>query len=355
MIGVLDSGFHRVHDAYNNPAHPLEILAEWDFVNNDGNTGIEPGDTANQHKHGTIILGTMGAYLPGTVVGGAFNAQFILAKTEIDALENPGEEDNYVAGLEFIEAHGADLVTSSLACSDWYTQADMDGVSAPTSIAVNIATSNGLVCINSAGNMGHDADPATSSLAAPADALEAITCGAADINGTIGVFSSSGPTADGRLKPELLARGVATASVDSTNRTGTVAVNGTSLSTPLIAAATACILGARPDYSVAQLREALFATASRSDSSGLHPDPLFIEGHGLVRAFSAAAFGRTSADLDFNGVVDGHDLGVVIGAWGLSTSSVPGRVQPDVVKRLRDIEDLAAGACAHHVGDKEHE
>ena len=328
VIGVLDSGFNRVHEAFNNPEHPLRVIAEWDFINNDGNTGIQAGDNSEQHKHGTWILGTMGAYLPGSMVGAAYDAEFILCKTEDVPTETPIEEDYYVAGLEFIEARGADVATSSLGYIDWYTQADLNGRIAVTTVAVNVATSNGVVCCTAAGNAGHDANPTTSTLGAPADAFNVLTCGAVDINGAIVGFSSSGPTADGRLKPELLACGLNTISVNSTNATGLNGVSGTSLSTPLIAAAAACILQARPDYDVRDIREALFATASRSDSAGLHPDPLFVEGHGILRAYEAATRGRRTADLNLDGSINGFDLGLMLGAWG--HTGVPGFVLGDV-------------------------
>ncbi|MEI6476036.1 MAG: S8 family serine peptidase [Planctomycetota bacterium] len=328
MIGILDTGFNRVHDAFNNPAHPLRVIAEWDFINNDGNTGIQPGDNSEQHKHGTWILGTMAAYLPGTMVGGAYDAQFVLCKTEDVPTETPIEEDYYVAGLEFIEAHGADVATSSLGYIDWYTQADLNGHTAVTTVAVNVATSNGVVCCTAAGNSGHDADPSTSTIIAPADAYNVLTCGAVDINGAIVSFSSSGPTADGRLKPEILACGLNTVSVNSTNTTGLSGLSGTSLSTPLVAAAVACILQARPDYGVAQIREALFATASRSDAAGLHPDPNFVEGHGIVRAYEAAVRGRRTADLNLDGRVNGIDLGLMLGAWG--QTGTPGYLFGDI-------------------------
>jgi len=328
VIGILDTGFNRVHDAFNNPAHPLRVIAEWDFINNDGNTGIQAGDNSEQHKHGTWILGTIAAYLPGTMVGGAYDAEFILCKTEDVPTETPIEEDYYVAGLEFIEARGADVATSSLGYIDWYTQADLNGHTAVTTIAVNVATSNGVVCCTAAGNAGHDTNPATSTIIAPADAYNVLTCGAVDINGAIASFSSSGPTADGRLKPEILACGLNTVSVNSTNTTGLSGLSGTSLSTPLVAAAVACILQARPDYGVAQIREALFATASRSDAAGLHPDPLFVEGHGILRAYEAAIRGRRTADLNLDGFINGIDLGLMLGAWG--QTGVPGFVFGDI-------------------------
>lgn len=115
---------------------------------------------SGQHWHGTAILGTIGAYKPDTLIGGAYDAAFYLAKTEDITREEPIEEDFYVAGLQWIEANGADLATSSLGYIDWYTQDDLDGETATTTIAVNIATANGLACCTAAGNGGHDNAPA---------------------------------------------------------------------------------------------------------------------------------------------------------------------------------------------------
>lgn len=109
-IGILDTGFTRTHNYFNTPGHVVSIIAERDFINSDGNAGIEPGDDGGQHQHGTYILGCIGAYSPGNLVGGAFDASFILCKTEDITGEYPAEEDNYVAGLEFAESNGADVV-----------------------------------------------------------------------------------------------------------------------------------------------------------------------------------------------------------------------------------------------------
>lgn len=322
VIGILDTGFHRVHEAFHSTEHPLEVIAEWDFVSDDSNTDIEAGDDGNQHKHGTWILGTIASYLPGTLVGSAYAAQFVLAKTEDIASETPIEEDYYAAGLEFIEAQGADLATSSLGYFDWYTPEDFDGVSAITTQAVNIATANGLVCLTAAGNGGHDGDPATLHLGAPADAFEVITCGAVDGDGIIAGFSSDGPTADGRVKPEVLARGVGTVSVHSTDATGASAVSGTSLSTPLVAGATALLMQARGDLGVSGIRAALMATASRS-ASGAGADPLFVEGYGVISVLAAASTGRAAEDLDLDGTVGGADLSLMLLSWGACADPDP--------------------------------
>ncbi len=286
IIGILDSGFKVSHEAYNYAGHSLNVIAEWDFINDDGNTGVETGDPSSQHDHGTKTLSCIGAYKPGSLVGGAFDASFILCKTEDTSGEYQGEEDNYVAGLEFIEQHGGDMATSSLGYIDWYTQADLDGLTAVTTIAVNIATGKGMHCCTAAGNEYHDSNPTTSSIIAPADAFQVITCGAVDSSGNIASFSSDGPTADGRVKPEILARGVSANVVSSSSDTSYTVADGTSFSTPLIASAVACLIQARPYWTVDQMREHLFETASYYTTYGTH-DPYYVKGYGIINAFGA--------------------------------------------------------------------
>jgi subtilisin-like proprotein convertase family protein len=283
IIGVLDTGFRRDHDAFNQLGHEIDVIAEFDFVDNDPDTSNEIGDFGSQHDHGTMILATMATYYPGEMVGGAFDASYILAKTEDTTGETPVEEDNYVAGMEFAEANGADMTTSSIGYIDWYTQADLDGVTAVATIAVNAASDMGVHTVTAAGNSAHDADPATSHLIAPADALFVITTGAVTPSGGSASFSSDGPSADGRVKPEVMARGQSTDTIDPSNTTEFLSVSGTSISTPQIAAAVACLIQAHPDLTVQQLREALFIHADH-DPGGLGFDPAFVRGYGVIDA-----------------------------------------------------------------------
>ncbi len=287
IIGVLDTGFQRDHVAFHHPDRPLTVLAEWDFVNDDGNADIDPGDPPTQHHHGTLILGTMGAYEPEQFIGGAYDASFVLAKAEDAGSEYPLEEDWFAAGLEFIEAQGGDVATSSL-LAYWYEQGELDGVTSIMAQAFNIATANGVHCCQCAGNEGHDGNPSTSHLVAPADAFDVLTCGAVDLNGTIAGFSSDGPTADGRNKPEILARGQNTWTVAVDAASGYTSVSGTSVSTPLVCAAVACLVQLHPDWTVAEMRERLFMTADYFLEHGTY-DPLYVHGYGIVDAVGASS------------------------------------------------------------------
>jgi len=322
VIGILDTGFVWTHDAFNNPENPIDVIASYDFVNNDPDVGYEAGDDPGQHYHGTWILGTLASYLPGRLVGTAFGASYVLCKTEDITQETQQEEDNYVAGIEFIEANGGDVATASLIYIDWYTQQDLDGQTAVTTIAVNIATANGLHFCNAAGNMGHDDIPSTSHLGAPADAFQVISCGAVSSEGSITGFSSDGPTADGRVKPEVLARGADTATVSPGDDSSYDYVSGTSLSTPLVAGTVASLAGARPAWTVDQLRAFLLSTASDYLANGTY-DPLYVRGYGIVNAALALA-----QDCNANGIPDDDDL-----AQGASNdcdqSGVPDECEPD--------------------------
>ncbi len=301
VIGILDTGFLRTHEAFNQPGHVVDVVAEYDFINNDTNTANEGSDDPNQHDHGTWILGCIAAYLPNELVGAAYDASFILCKTEDVTNEYQQEEDFYVAGLQYIESQGGDVVTSSLGYIDWYTQADLDGLTATTTIAVNIATGNGIFYSTAAGNAGNDTNPLTSSLIAPADAFDVITVGAVTPSGAIAYFSSEGPTADLRVKPEVLATGFYTETVcvyDDTDCTSSVP--GTSLSTPLIAGALACIAQARPNWSVARMRSNLFSSGDYYLANGVS-DPNYVLGYGIPNARRAAKVKKLSTGSTFPG------------------------------------------------------
>ncbi|MHC4697389.1 MAG: S8 family serine peptidase [Planctomycetota bacterium] len=302
IIGILDSGFERSHVAFNDPAKSVNIVAEWDFVNDDPYTGREPGDMSTQHAHGTRILGVIGAYRPGEMIGGAFDASFILCKTEDDTGEYRGEEDNYVAGLEFIEANGGDVATSSLGYVIWYDEDDYDGRSTITAVATNTATANGMHCSKSAGNGGNDGSPLTRHLDSPADAFQVIACGNVDSMGTIDPSSSDGPTVDWRVKPEVLARGVNTRSVNPFGDEGYVGASGTSLSTPLIASALACLTQAHPEWTVDQMRSYLFRSGDYYSTYHTY-DSLFVRGYGVIDAAAALI-----EDCNENGTHDATDI-----------------------------------------------
>ncbi len=167
-----------------------------------------------------------------------------------------------MAGIEWADSIGADVVSSSLAYMDWYTYPDMDGSTAVTTVAADIASWRGIVVCNAMANAG----PASGTLHAPADADSILACGAVYSSGDIAYFSSRGPSFDGRTKPEVCARGVSTTCASPYDTTGYTTASGTSLSTPLIGGAAAVILSAHPDWTPMQVREAMMMSSDRASS-----------------------------------------------------------------------------------------
>jgi hypothetical protein len=269
IVAVFDSGFRKDHIAFRNQT----VIAERDFVFGDDDVS----NGVNTDSHGTGTWSLVGGEAPGKLYGAAYRAQFLLAATEDIRSETVVEEDNWVAAFEWADQHGASVVSSSLGYSDWYTQGDYDGTTAITSRVVSKAANKGILVVNSAGNAG----PGVSTLSAPADAKKMLAVGAVNFAGTIADFSSRGPTADGRIKPEVVARGVSAYVASSNSQTSFGHSNGTSFSCPLVAGAAALLLSAHPGLTPVQVREALIETASQAAT----PDNTY--GSGIVNLLDA--------------------------------------------------------------------
>ena len=261
LVAVLDSGFDLDHEAFDF----LNVVAQRDFVYNDNDTSFDPKqDTPGQSSHGTMVLSTIAGYAPGRILGPAWRADYILAKTERVASETRSEEDAWCAAIEWAEALGADLVTSSLSYSSWYRPQDLDGRTAVITRAAEIASERGLLVVNSMGNYG----PRERTLSPPADGPDVISVGAVDWNGTLSRFSSIGPTWDSRVKPDLVAMGSGVTVARDLTRDRYVRSSGTSFSAPLIAGCAAIVMSAHRDWGPEAVRDALVWSSDRAS----HPD-----------------------------------------------------------------------------------
>ncbi|MGB6340120.1 MAG: S8 family serine peptidase [Candidatus Aminicenantaceae bacterium] len=287
LICMLDTGFKNfTHQALDH----LDIQATWDFVNDDPNVFDEEGQMG-VGNHGTQTLGTIGGYHPGELIGPAYGASYILGKTENTDWERHIEEDHWVAGAEWADDLGADIISSSLGYryefthgEEGYTSDDMDGETAITTRGANIAASRGILVVNSAGNEG-PASPPDNTIIAPSDSPNVIAAGAVDPRGIRVEFSSMGPTVDGRIKPDVMAQGlnVYTVEIGGSNIYDSVA--GTSFSCPLTAGVAALILEINPTWTNYDIMDAIKSTADNSSS----PDNQY--GWGIVDAYGAAFYG----------------------------------------------------------------
>jgi len=282
-IAILDSGFETGHPAFANAA----VIAQRDFVFDDDVVRNQPGDAPQASRHGTATWSLLAADVPGTLIGVAPEAEYLLAKTEDVRSETKLEEDNYVAALEWAAALGARVVSSSLGYLTFdggsgYTFSQLNGDIAVTTVAADLAAQRGLTVVTAVGNGG----PNLRTLVTPADADSAIAVGAEDSTGQLATFSSRGPTADGRIKPDVTAPGVRILVVDTDPActSGFCRLNGTSFATPLIAGAAALIRQLHPQLTGVEVGDAL----RRSGNAASNPDNN--RGFGLPDVLAAATF-----------------------------------------------------------------
>ncbi|MFA6129003.1 MAG: S8 family serine peptidase [Bacteroidales bacterium] len=279
IIAILDAGFRNANTnhVFDSLWIHNQVLGNWDFVSN------KPM-AFDEHNHGAQVMSIMGGNLPSQFVGSAPKASYFLLRTEDAGSEYPVEEDNWVSGAEYADSAGADLINSSLGYSIFdnpamnHTYAEMDGNTTRVTIAADIACSKGILVVSSAGNEG---STAWHYITAPADADSILTIGAVDSLGRYAYFSSTGPTYDRRIKPDVSGQGLYTALVNTDGNV--IRGSGTSFSSPLICGLTACLWQANRSLSPMEIIRALQESASQS----INPDSLL--GYGLPN-FGKALF-----------------------------------------------------------------
>lgn len=238
IIAVIDAGFPDVNtlEAFKRLRDNNQILGGYNFADRSTNF-------YTRNNHGTLVLSTIGGYLEDEFVGTAPDAKFYLFISEIAETETVLEETLWVEAAERADSLGVDVINTSLGYSTFdnpkhnYSYSDMDGKTTFISRGAEIAANKGILVVNSAGNSGNSA---WKFITAPSDAPSVITVGAVDANRNISFFSSFGPSFDGRVKPEILAQGTASAVVNNANG-NVVTSNGTSFSAPIMAGLLACL------------------------------------------------------------------------------------------------------------------
>jgi len=260
MIAVLDAGFMNVdvNPVFDSLRNRGGILGTRDFVT--GGNNVYEDD-----QHGAMVLSCMAAIKPNVILGTAPRADYWLLRTEDAPTEKIIEEYNWIRGAEFADSVGADILTTSLGYTTFdipsqdHVFADLDGQTSKMSIAATMAARKGMFVLNSAGNGNGGSWP---KIGIPADADSICAVGAIDSLYNVSGFSSLGPTADGRFKPDLVARG-SKAWVSFSNGSCGYS-NGTSFSCPILAGAVACFWQAHKPYNNIKILDTLRNTASFS-------------------------------------------------------------------------------------------
>ena len=284
-LGIIDTGMGNLPSTH--PATSL-MNQEGRFVESQDFTGL-PADNS---RHGYSVLSVAAGFDEGQLIGPAYGAEVYHARTEYTPTETNQEEDNFVAGIEWMESQGVDIVNVSLGYSEFdfgessYSTSDMDGDTGITTIAADMAVEMGMVVVVSAGNSGCSSPVSCwYFITTPADGDSVITVGAVDPSGSLVGFSSRGPTADGRTKPDVAAQGFSVyLASSSSNYTQS---NGTSFASPMVAGVAALLLQVNPDLTPIEIREILRNTASQANS------PNDFLGWGIIDAEAAVNEART--------------------------------------------------------------
>lgn len=267
-IAIFDAGFRGldVCPAFSDIIEEGRILATWDFFRNSP-------DVFHGNEHGTMVTSLIGGLADSIPMGLAPCADFLLARTETWR-ESYVEEKYWLAAAEWADRLGADIINSSLGYTyNRYFPEEMDGNTSLVSRAAAIAFQKGILIVNAAGNSGED--PSWKAMASPADAPSVVAVGALDYPSLLKAsYSSKGPAADGRIKPDISALGnVYVATVK-----GYIRNEGTSFASPLVAGFAACVIQLHPEWTNRQVFDALLR------SGDLFPYYDYSHGYGIPQA-----------------------------------------------------------------------
>ena len=267
VICVFDAGFRNADtlSCFDSLFNNAQVLGTWDYVANEASV-YEDND------HGAMVLSCMAANKSGVLVGVAPKSSYWLLRTENAGSELLIEESNWAAAAEFADSVGADIINSSLgytlfdSAAQNHSWADLDGNTAIATLAADLAASKGILVCNSAGNEGANS---WKYISVPADADSILSVGAVDANGNRASFSAVGPTADGRIKPDVVANGNGTYLIAPWSG-NVIQSGGTSFSSPIIAGMAACLWQSNPTKTNMEIIQAI----KNSGHQAQNPDSL---------------------------------------------------------------------------------
>ena len=266
-ICVIDGGFKGALEtpSLQHLFKKNQIVKTWDFH-------YKREDVYKYSEHGTAVLSCIAGKYQNQILGLAQSAEFLLARTERVAVENETEEVLWLMAMEWADANGADIINTSLGyASEEYFNYQMDGKTSIIARAANMAAKKGILVLVSAGNSG---DSDWKYIATPADADSVLTIGAITSSGIHRSFSSFGPTADFRMKPNVVAYG----DVMGASKKGISKTQGTSFSCPLVAGYAACVWQNYPDKTNMEIFELI------EKSGSLYPYFDYAHGYGVPKA-----------------------------------------------------------------------
>lgn len=246
MIAVVDGGYMN--------ADKIKLMDNIKILGTKNFAPTHPESIFSEVDHGTMVLSCIGMNRPGIFVGTAPEADFWLLRSEVNDYEQVVEEDYWVHAVEFADSVGADIISSSLGYQNFETKtgdhkySDQNGQTATNSRAASMVARKGMILVNSAGNFGRGS---WKKINCPADAHNILAVGAVYANRVNTDFSSIGPSADGRVKPDVMSMGGGSTVVDGTGEVTTA--NGTSFATPILTGMVACLWQAHPTMTAMEI------------------------------------------------------------------------------------------------------
>lgn len=271
IIAFMDSGFPGVTTigGFARMRDNGNLLGTYDFVE-------RTEAITTSHSHGTRTLSTAAGYIENQFVGTAPDASYYIFRTEDADSETPVEEAYWLEAVERADSLGVHVINTSLGYREYdnpdhsHTYQDLDGQTTISARGANIGYEKGMLLINSAGNGGNSGFPWVTT---PGDAIGMLTIGAVDEDGNYASFSSIGPTADGRIKPDVMTQGRDAYNINASNEIGTG--NGTSFSSPILAGLAACLWQAKMERTNENIMQII------RESAHLYNNPTNQMGYGI--------------------------------------------------------------------------
>lgn len=272
-IAIIDAGFHNADKI--TAMQNIRILGVKEFVN-------PQADIYAESSHGMMVLSCIGMNQPEVMTGTAPEASFWLLRSEDEYSEHLVEQDYWAAAVEFADSVGVDVLNTSLGYyafddpSKDYKYRELDGRHALMSRQASRIVDKGMVLVCSAGNAGMGP---WKKISPPGDAENVLTVGAVNKKATLAPFSSIGNTADGRIKPDVVAVGEGSDVIRTDGNQGRA--NGTSFSSPIMCGMVTCLWQARPELTAKELIELVRQSGDRAD----YPDNIY--GYGVPDMWKA--------------------------------------------------------------------
>ncbi len=275
VVGVIDAGFYeaQIDKMLKHIFDENKIIGQKDFLAPEREDLITSKAT-NADYHGRRVLDMIAGYNAVTreLTGMATGSKFYLARTEDGDREFRGEEDTWIAAMEWMDSKGVRLISTSLGYAikmddptDNYTQEEMNGKTARITKAAQIATEEkGIFVVVSAGNEG--SNPGWQIISAPADAKGVLSIGATKSGSCERIeYSSIGPEFLPYMKPNV----------------SCYSPDGTSFSAPAVAGFVACLMQRAPNLNNVKIKEII------EKSSHLYPYGNNYIGYGIPKASRA--------------------------------------------------------------------